>query len=590
MLAVLLLLASLAQSNAPRLQPRTYSSPSGEWTCHVDPSSIHGSGPSQVVVERAGTRAWSCELAYTLKEVCITDSGHCAGYGCTSGWSIAFAEGDFVIALFDPEGGVLREERVARTSSRFLHMRHDPAPLGIFAHPELDRTVVRIDDEDVNRQDEVWWRFRTSTGEKLEPVRPKEKLEDRECLRRSMDVRPVAGTPLTLVQWYVFGDRPGGTRDLGTSYMLVDADHEPVWTLALPKDFRLADRDAELLASSERRSKSGILAVSPKRFELLCVARNERIAFEVSESAAAPSGWRVRELERVQHVELRTQPADLATLELHKVASTAFKHGASSGAPVLAEVEGVLFDGRGHVVLQDRLSSALHLFSSTGQRVGVLASELGEVGWDLIALGSIASAPDGRMYLSTDPLFDRHVALAASGELLGQVELGGQRVAFLASGERWAARWAVQEIEMVRKLSADGEERAQITRRPDGQFFVDIAAIGCRPSGELAVLSGGEGLELDLFDATGAPQRNIALHGAPRDWWKSIDYRDDLVLVSTWSDAAIVVALPSGRPALVRVTEGAPSSTKAFTLSPDGRELWCATQAPPALHRFALPE
>lgn len=589
MLAVLSLLVSLVQAEPPKLQPRTYSSPSGEWTCHVDPSSVYGAGSSQVVVKRGAAQAWASELPFTFWEACVTDTGHCAGYAFTHGWAQMMARGHVVVAVVDPQGKLLRDERIERTGSRFIHGPVSPNPLGLFAQQALDRFVVRVADEDVNGQNEEWWPYRLSSGEKLEPLRPKEKLDDPKPLRWSMDARPIAGTPLTLVQWYVAQRRSSRDRDLGTRFVLVDADYEPVWTLSLPEDFLLAEEEDTVEALHELRSKSGILAVSPKRFELRHVEIHKRVAYEIRADNDALNGWSVREVARAPYEETRPKPKPFDEVALQRIASIALQSGAPTDAAEAEKISNVFFDGRGRILLEHGRAKALHVFSAAGRREHVLVPEPEVLGDSWFYGGLIVSGPDGSVYASVETHEDRHLVFSAEGECLGPVELGGPQVAFLASGERWAAGWALREGERVRKLAPGGEELARITRRPSGRFFVDIEAIGCRPSGELAVLSEDNDFELDLFDVVGAPQRTIALHGARADWW-TVRYGERWIVLSDTSNAALLISLSSGHVSLARVADGAQGTAHAFELSPDGRELWCATQTPPALHRFALPE
>lgn len=880
MLAALLVIASSVQSATPKLQPRTYTSPSGEWSCHVDPSSLLGAGPSKVVVKRGATQVWACELPFTFWEALVTDTGHCAGYAYSDGWAEMAARGHVVVAIVDPEGKTTREERIERTGSRFIHGPPSPNPLGVLTHPELDRFVVRVADEDVNRQNEEWWIYRVSTGEKLEPLRPKATLEDAEPLRWSMDARPVAGTPLTLVQWYLFEWRSREDRDLGTRFVLVDASFEPVWSLSLPKDYRLADSKEELQSLGELRSTSGILSDGPSRFELRHVVAKERVAYEVRADAAAPKGWSVHEVARAPYDDSRPEPAQLREVALRKIASVPLQTGAPSFEPPLRDIEafdfdaagavrfarrekdgaftlvnldergavvrevrvgpfapevageslwsalngerwlltlspfgagarsrawfvdgasgvaselvdfagpsveavaaapdgafvvlgayryestsecallafdasggkrwekrghadhedpaslfspsdvaldargavlvldklrhwvqvfdgegefvrhvdlettwavessflnrlivepagtwlihdfddddkwrrtdvdgaerasftvrrengseevgscravrvggdgrvwgtdrrelfviddnGVArtrfgappdttrlekissahFDGRGRVVLVDERSHALHVFSAAGERERVLVPDPGDLDNSGRRVQAVEAAPDGSVYVSANSYRDRHLAFSAAGDRVGWIELGGPHVAFLANGERWAASCKTNDNDIVAKLAPAGEERSRVTRRPSGQFFEEIVAVGCRPSGEVAVLDKGSGLELHLFDAAGAPERTIALHGAPRERWKSVVYGERWIVVSSYTNAALLIALPAGRASIVRIADGAKGCLHAFELSPNGQELWCATQDPPALHRFALP-
>src|SRR5262245_8317809 len=113
LLLVAMLAASALASDgpAPILNPRTYTSPSGQFKLEVDPSTMYGQGEGSYRVTRDGKPVWSATHPFTLWEAEITDDGTVAGYGYTHGVE-GFPEkphpgqsqGEFCIAIFDPSG------------------------------------------------------------------------------------------------------------------------------------------------------------------------------------------------------------------------------------------------------------------------------------------------------------------------------------------------------------------------------------------------------------------------------------------------------------------------------------------------------
>jgi hypothetical protein len=162
----LLLGAPFQLLGSASIEPRTISSPSGEWTAHLDPSSRYGGGPSHVVVSHGAQPAWSADLPITLWDAVLTDTGQLAGYAFTAG-NPEVANGDLVVAIFAPDGHELQHEAEARRHSPHPDFPANPWPKGVFIQPALDRFVVRVPDEDLNRQDETWWTYELSTGRSL---------------------------------------------------------------------------------------------------------------------------------------------------------------------------------------------------------------------------------------------------------------------------------------------------------------------------------------------------------------------------------------------------------------------------------------
>jgi hypothetical protein len=347
MLASFLAFALTAQQRPEILQPKSYSSPSGEWRLEVDPSSPRGAGPAQVAVTRGGQPVWEAELPFTFWEARAADTGHCAGYGYTSGKPDTLNE--IFVAILGPDGKLLLDERIEMIGSRALHGADGPIPLGTFAHPQLDRFVVRVTVNPDGPSDEEWWMYRMSTGERLGRVRPKARIDNAEPLLCSIDARPIAGTPLTLVQWFHCGGPPSD-GDLGARFVLLDAELEPVWTLPRHVDLRLPDPQVEDEQLKKLRWESFILGDGPGRFELRHVRSNERVEYVVSGGASENSGWTVRTVARAPYAEpVAASPTPWPKIKLERLRPTELHTGGVSLTSPLRDIDAFDFDSAGNV-------------------------------------------------------------------------------------------------------------------------------------------------------------------------------------------------------------------------------------------------
>ncbi|HEX5009701.1 MAG TPA: hypothetical protein VFY71_04815 [Planctomycetota bacterium] len=200
--------------------------------------------------------------------------------------------------------------------------------------------MVRVDDEDVNRQDEEWWSYRISTGEPLERARPKSGLGATDSLRMTLDAQPVAGTPLTLSVWHEY-DWQHNERGQSSRFVLLDEQWKPVWSLSVPKpDDRRPGHPGD--------EPSIQATVGDRRFALWNM--HERVTCEVAPDAHAVGGWAVHEVSReawTPVVEAPALPLELALRSLPTVPLDAV-------SPPVGPVHDVLafdFDGQGHILL-----------------------------------------------------------------------------------------------------------------------------------------------------------------------------------------------------------------------------------------------
>lgn len=298
LLPVLALVVQVIGTEVSVLQPYEARSQNGEWSVSVDPTSRFGKGPSNVRVEHAGKLAWQAELPFTLFEAQIADTGHLGGYGFTQGFQHMSARGEFVVAIVDPAGNVILDEREPMEPSPQIHGVPDPKSNGVFLSDEGREFVVRIANRDSNAGGEAWWRYELATGATRPSLNPRAKLGVVLGWAFAKNVKPIEGTPLLLVEWSC----PEFSTDGGTQhrsyFALLDVEGAPAWALDRPKEF-LETRNAESLRSAYRlRWSPGILGLpAPRQFELRHVSEQQRVTYEVVASPGEKP-WKVREVAR----------------------------------------------------------------------------------------------------------------------------------------------------------------------------------------------------------------------------------------------------------------------------------------------------
>lgn len=339
------------------LNPKTYTSPSGKYAIFVDPSDLYGRGRASYKLTREGREVWSGERPYTLWQARVADDGTVAGYAYSHGPRGFAADGhqegagDFRVVILDPRGKERLDQITMREQSRFPHRPPNPIASGLIFDPANDRLVVRIWDEDVNRQAESWWVYQLATGKELATFRPKEHMADPEPARYVMDAKPVKGTPLTLLHWWRYDGE--NERTCGARFTLIGPAGEAFWSLELPADYEVAgdDEAAERLRASLIRD-GGILGSDQLgRFELRFAKDAQRVAFSVSR--AEDGGWAAHEIGRRPFVEAPTPvpvPAEIAPLALRPAGRVVLEGPPAGPAPGLPNVGDFVFDDRGRIV------------------------------------------------------------------------------------------------------------------------------------------------------------------------------------------------------------------------------------------------
>lgn len=283
------------------LEPRTYFSPSREYTLIVDPQNPRGIGSAQYHLSHKGKTVWEGIRPFTLWEADVSDTGVVGGYAYSNGWEGWPTQksgdtsdyGDFEVVILDPRGRERLHQKVKRVVSGFLHQAPQPIAWGVLVDGAHDRLIVRVADPDINRGVEEWWVFQLSTGRQMRRLAPKAGMGSPEAVRFVIDARCVPGTPLVLLHWWSFDLK---TENLGGRFTLLDPGQgsaKPVWVLDLPRDYNIPGNEkAQDRLMDEISKDSAILETTASRqFTLRFVREQRRVTFRVS--AEPGRGWRV---------------------------------------------------------------------------------------------------------------------------------------------------------------------------------------------------------------------------------------------------------------------------------------------------------
>ena len=243
------------------LDPKSYVSPSGHFTLLVDPSHIHGRGSATYRLSKDGREVWSGEKPFTLWNARVTDEGVVGGFAYSDGEGDSQTKGDFQVIILDQHGFVRVNHVTKRERVNVPEQPPSPVGRGVVMDDANDRFVIRVQDENVNRDNEAWWVYRLSTGARLTAFRPSDEMPGAlpkiglANMKGINQVELLANTPLTLVRWWHNEYSMSVDRD-STHFALMDLDGRTVWTLQLEKDaeidmtgcrggrFALVDRSA----------------------------------------------------------------------------------------------------------------------------------------------------------------------------------------------------------------------------------------------------------------------------------------------------------------------------------------------------------
>ncbi len=342
MIPCALLLLSYGQLGSQTLlDPEDYSSPSGEYALHIEPSARDGAGPGRYHLTRGDEELWAAELPFTLFDARLTDSGATVGYAYDGGADAA--RGFFHEVALSPQGELLLDAKTERVHCGYVicPLPSEPRALGLVVDEEHDRFAVRINDDDYNRRMELWRVYRISTGEKLLEFRPAESMREAQDRAQVWDARPVPGTDLFLLHWGLvdFRRRTDGVFARGALFTLIELGRNVVWRLELPRDYTIeGDEEAtDTLVTRVRESGMLLGTPSPGCFDIGLVKDRQRVSLRATRAPVAPGGWTVAEIRRTPFElapRAESEPAMVETLALEPLGTVVLQRASRPVSPI----------------------------------------------------------------------------------------------------------------------------------------------------------------------------------------------------------------------------------------------------------------
>lgn len=583
----------------PKLDPATYVSPSGAYRLLVDPGTEYGQGPARYRLTRGGDVVWEGNRPFTCWQAAVGDDGVVAGYAYSNGLAGFPMEnqrdstkeedwcGDFRVALLNSDGTTRFEEITKRTGSRFLHAQPVPIAKGLFIDPGNSRLVVRMADDDLNQRVSTWRIYRLSDGKRLADQVPRKQLRDAPEYCDDFDARAVAGTTLTLVHWWLFGEKPGGR------FTLLLPDGRVTWTLNLPGDYSVpGNQQAEWRLRDDIEKRGAILSTDQRmQFDLWHVRDKQRVTYGVRLRDGKPDEWEAVETGRTPFEPEKTKPADYPEIALESLGSYSL---AEQGPPrsAIRNARQFGFDGAGRIGFVRRDQDGAATFVRTGAD-GAAIVEI-----------PVQASPDSKRsdwhaaWLKDDQwivignsweALPKHRAcrIDAAARTSQEFPLGDcpDRISKLVSDRRGGFVVLVDgefTEDGVIAFDGEGRRRWRVGRKHSGgDILMSPEDVAVATDGRVAVICSFHKL-VQVFDSAGKHARRIDLKSAFK---REPVYPSE---IAADADGGFVVGDWQGAPPIFRITSGgrfvaslAPkyADGRAFSLhygvqaAPDGR-LW----------------
>lgn len=375
------------------VNPKRYTSASSAYELFVDPSDRDGIGSASYTMRRDGEVVWSRDHEFALFDAAITDEGVVVGYSYENGLNGRRSRGrgskeSYLWTVILDETGEVRLKD-GRPRKHPPYHSNPPGPYvplasGVTVVPDSDLILVRIaaglgDDE------HDWWRYRLSTGERLDDLTPEQPTHGQYGFHSEMSVRQVPGRPLLLVHWFLW-DNVGGNTVESSRLSVLDVDGREVWTHIF---------DHEYMGFGERfdaRELKGIgvdqVALIDSGFSYLSFAEKARIDYHVERDG---DGWRIGEVARVDDefvLASVSAPGELETLELETLGVITLRAG---GFEPFGPISTFSIDPGGDIGFvrhDEERGDRLVIVDGEGTVVHDVALGLGDLGHRAIAIGS----------------------------------------------------------------------------------------------------------------------------------------------------------------------------------------------------------
>jgi hypothetical protein len=621
------------------LNPKTYKSALGAYALRVDPSTMYGQGEGRYRMTHDGAEVWAKTLPFTLWDCAVGDDGIVAGYAYSLGYENrpvdrkAREDGKAHLVILDARGELRMNDVLPRRGQPSDASTVDRNVNGFMLDPENDRFIVRLEEGGWFLQSETWCTYQLSDGKLLDEFTFAHPTEGDFELWFIRSAKPVAGTPLILVNWeYTKWNIPAQqVRATGGCYNLIDPVGEPVWELDRPGDYpeyseyrkRLDERTdrlelARLSQIEGEINKNGAILRTdePRCFDLWFVKENQRVTFEIEGNVA--DGWQVTEHGRATYnpttcalPEEQTDKLDSLTLRHLGTIRLRFSWrsdfvalilGETPGVPRLGAIGDVAVDQQGMIYIAESQGGRTHIFDSSGQCVRQLHPDPDDFkGWWSFH-GNVNVAGDGSVFVG-------RLEFSPSGERVGfrtlpaiQEDMGysNSRVCYQPHSQRF---WVIAEREAY-LVDEDNTVLTCLRRKPDDTWLDWIEASAVAPDGSLALATGSfnmgsrRGAErgvISLYNSAGEPLKTIKVPSTGEEWldWRRIVYSGRYVLAVTHSLAAphnLLLDTAADPPKWYDLDAIAPCREcwQCFVVH-DGQELWLIAELARKVERYALP-
>jgi len=179
LICIFIFFASQAHSSRyinTTINPKTFYSPSNEFSLYVNPSNKMGHHSGEHIFRENDKILWEKTFPFTLFSSKIMDNGTIIGYAYDLGFSGFRGPGNYYFVIINKSGDFRLNEKIERKQSSYFHT--DPRPLvkGLYIDQGNDRIVLEVYDSKYEEK-VAGWIYQLSTGKRLETILPEQLSE-----------------------------------------------------------------------------------------------------------------------------------------------------------------------------------------------------------------------------------------------------------------------------------------------------------------------------------------------------------------------------------------------------------------------------
>jgi hypothetical protein len=422
----------------------------------VDPVDRHGLGHGRYRLLHRGVEQWSGERPWMLRDACVTDGGMVFGFAQVrdpAGVTL------HLIAI-DEKGATLMDAAVPRNKRGLDSSGH-----GAFYDERKKQITYRV-----ANPNEVWWTYQCPQMTLIDERAPWR--NEAVAKRRVIDVVPLRGTPLRLVQ--------SMDHDAADTMWIVlqDSSCKTVWAQAWPNEFEMSadktwGRPDIRRGTVSNDSEAGCFRV-----------RLPKSRVDVHWRATLEDGsWRVNEVARHPHVAAADTQALTALPDARLVLRGCVQ---LRNPPLLRDPFAANIDVLGRAIVQDDDSGSIHVFDEHGRVLFVCHPDAEDL--KRRNMLNTFAATRARGLVAWRGFRRGHVRFDAKGERRDVVEAGV-----------WSLICAVHRDESygysfedgLAVLDSDYKRLVTIERGPDGRWLTLEGSLAIDSDGNLACVDSG---------------------------------------------------------------------------------------------------